>query len=72
MWGYPRSWTSSDLMELNDSVETQLWVIPRQIDRELVLLTPYPLRIFRNFGSGVVLGVDFDFHKHRLVKLTVT
>ena len=24
MWGYPRSLTSSDLMELNDSVETQL------------------------------------------------
>ena len=48
------------------------WVIPRQIDRELVLLTPYPLRIFRNFGSGVVLGVDFDFDKLRLVKLTVT
>ena len=30
-------------------------VIPRQIDREFVFLTPYPFRIFRNFVSGVVL-----------------
>ena len=43
-------------------------VIPRQIDLNRGFLTPYLLRIWRNFVFGVILVVDFEFRNIRSMR----